>query len=72
MLQLLTRRLDATAGEGRWWSAPEWNRRKSHASLWDVRRVIWAARAEFSDFLRAQDESREFEREPENLSTSAA
>jgi muconolactone delta-isomerase len=55
LLRLLSRRLDEAVGTGGWWSAPEWNRRKTHPSLLDVRRVMWAYRPEFSDFLRRLD-----------------
>ncbi|MFO0799660.1 MAG: transposase [Gemmataceae bacterium] len=55
LLRLLGWRLDATAGAGGWWSAPAWNRHKSHPSLLDVRRVVWASRQAFSDFLRSLD-----------------
>jgi hypothetical protein len=51
LLRLLSRRLDADAGVGRWWSPPDWNRRKAHPSVLDVRRVVWGSRAEFSHFL---------------------
>lgn len=72
VLKLLARRLDATSGAGSWWSAPEWNRHKRHASLLDVRRVRWASRQAFSDFLREQDDPRETEPEPEDCHATAA
>lgn len=72
LLRLLGRRLDAAAGPGGWWSAPEWNRHKSHPSLLDVRRVVWAARREFSDFLRGLDDVRESDAAADNPSTAAA
>lgn len=56
LLRLLGRRLDAAAGAGGWWSAPAWDRKKRHPSLLDVRRVVWSARREFSDFLRGLDD----------------
>ena len=55
LLRLLGRRLDADPEVGRWWSPPAWNRHKPHPSLLDVRRAVWASRAEFSDFLRRLD-----------------
>lgn len=57
LLRLLSWRLDAACGADGWWSAPDWNRTKAHPSLLDVRRVVWAARAEFADFLRRLEES---------------
>lgn len=66
LLRLLSRRLDATPEVGRWWRAPDWNRKKSHPSVRDVRRAVWAKRAEFSHFLRELDGSRELPREPDN------
>jgi hypothetical protein len=71
LLRLLGRRLDATAGAGGWWSAPPWNRHKSHPSLLDARRAVWASRREFSDFLRSLDEVRECDTTP-HLGESAA
>jgi hypothetical protein len=59
VLRLLGRRLDADPGAGRWWSPPAWNRHKAHPSLLDVRRVVWADRAGFTDFLRRLDGVRE-------------
>ncbi len=68
LLRLLSRRLDASPEVGRWWSAPDWNRKKSHPSVLDVRRAVWARRTEFSHFLRELDGPRESPREPDNPS----
>jgi hypothetical protein len=51
LLRLLQFELDKECGEGTWWSAPEWNRRKKHPSVLDLRRLLWRYRAEFSHFL---------------------
>src|SRR5262245_46235279 len=51
LLRLLQFRLNQAWGPGSWWLAPEWNRRKRHASLLDLRRLFWRYRAEFSQFL---------------------
>jgi hypothetical protein len=51
LLRLLSRRLDADPGIGRWWSPPDWNRGKAHPSVLDVRRAVWRSRAEFARFL---------------------
>jgi hypothetical protein len=59
LLRLLSRRLDVDPEVGRWWTAPDWNRKKSHPSVLDVRRAVWTRRAEFSHFLRELDEPRE-------------
>lgn len=67
-LRSLSRRLDSAPEVGRWWSAPDWNRRKSHPSVLDVRRAVWAERTEFSHFLRELDNTRESTHEPESPS----
>ena len=72
LLRLLSRRLDADSEVGRWWRAPDWNRKKSHPSVLDVRRAVWAGRAEFSHFLRALDDTRKSTREPDNPCTLLA
>lgn len=72
LLKLLARRLDATCGAGGWWSAPEWNRGKQHATLLDVRRAMWASRQAFSDFLREQDDPREIATAAEDSHATAA
>lgn len=69
LLRLLSRRLDADPEADRWWSAPDWNRKKTHPSVLDVRRAVWARRAEFSHFLRALDGRRESTHEPDNPRT---
>jgi hypothetical protein len=51
LLRLLQARLDQAWGPGSWWPTPEWNRRKCHASILDLRRLFWRHRAEFSRFL---------------------
>jgi hypothetical protein len=65
LLRLLGWRLDEACGAGGWWSAPAWNRHKTQPSLLDVRRVVWASRAEFCDFLRGLDEVRECDGAPQ-------
>lgn len=64
LLRLLGRRRDADPAAGRWWSRPAWNRHKSHPSLLDVRRVVWADRAGFTDSLRRLDGVRECNEAP--------
>jgi len=56
LLRLLQSRLDQAWGAGNWWLKPEWNRRKCHASLLDLRRLFWRYRAEFSQFLLALED----------------
>lgn len=68
LLRLLSRRLDADPEVGRWWRAPDWNRRKSHPSVLDVRRAVWAERTEFSHFLRELEGRRKSTLEPDNPS----
>jgi len=64
LVRLLSWRLDADPEVGRWWRAPDWNRKKSRPSVRDVRRAMWAARAEFSHVLRELDDRRESTHEP--------
>jgi hypothetical protein len=56
LLRLLQDRLDQAGGARSWWSKPEWNSRKRHASILDLRRLFWRYRAEFSQFLVALEE----------------
>lgn len=56
LLRLLQLELDAEEGEKSWWSPPEWNRRKQHPSLLDLRRLLWQHREEFSHFLADLEE----------------
>ncbi len=56
LLRLLQERLDQVWGHGRWWRKPEWNPRKSHASILDLRRLFWRDRGEFAPFLLALEE----------------
>jgi hypothetical protein len=72
LLRLLGRRLDADPAVGRWWSPPGWNRHKAHPSLLDVRRVVWADRAGFTNFLRRLDGVRECDETPGNHEGPAA
>jgi hypothetical protein len=53
VLRLLQARLDQMWGPGTWWLKPEWNRRKRHASILDLRRLLWRYRPAFSQFLLA-------------------
>lgn len=68
LLRLLSRRLDADPEVGRWWNAPDWNRKKSRPSVLDVRRAVWARRAEFSHFLQELDGRRQSTHEPDKPS----
>ncbi|MDQ3960343.1 MAG: transposase [Pseudomonadota bacterium] len=56
LLRLLQERMDQVWGHGRWWRKPEWNPRKSHASILDLRRLFWRYRGEFAQFLLALEE----------------
>jgi hypothetical protein len=51
LLRLLQARIDHAWGSGSWWSKPEWNPQKRHASILDLRRLFWRYRVEFSQFL---------------------
>jgi hypothetical protein len=56
LLRLMQIRLDATWGEGSYWLKPEWNRRKQHPSILDLRRLFWRHRARFSKLLLKLEE----------------
>lgn len=58
LLRLLQHKLDTQEGQGQWWSAPEWNQRKQHPSVLDMRRLLWGCREEFSHFLVELEEMR--------------
>ncbi|HUT93047.1 MAG TPA: transposase [Thermoguttaceae bacterium] len=51
LLRLTQFQLDATWGEATWWHAPEWNRRKRHPSLLDLRRLFRRHRPRCSKLL---------------------
>jgi hypothetical protein len=54
-LRLLQARLDQIWGPGTWWLKPEWNRRKRHALILELRRLFWRFRPAFSQFLVSLD-----------------
>ncbi|MFH1108014.1 MAG: transposase [Planctomycetota bacterium] len=56
LLRLMQFRLDAAWGEGSYWLKPQWNRRKQHPSILDLRRLFWRHRAEFSKLLLKLEE----------------
>jgi DDE superfamily endonuclease len=56
LLRLLQARLERSLEADTWWARPAWNRRKHHASILDLRRLIWRYRAEFSQFLVALED----------------
>ena len=56
LLRLMQFRLDATWGEGSYWLKPEWNRRKQHPSILDLRRLFWRYRPRFSKLLMRLEE----------------
>ena len=56
LLRLMQFRLDAAWGEGSYWLRPEWNRRKQHPSILDLRRLFWRHRTRFSKLLRRLEE----------------
>ena len=51
LLRLTQFCLDEVWGEETWWHRPEWNRRKNHPSVLDLRRLFWHHRGRFSKFL---------------------
>ncbi len=56
LLRLMQFRLDVVCGEGSYWVKPEWNPRKQHPSILDLRRLFWRHRARFSKFLLQLEE----------------
>ena len=59
LLRLLQLRLE----KGRktaWWEKPEWNPHKTHASLLDLRRLLWQHREEFSKLLSELEDFEKF------------
>jgi DDE superfamily endonuclease len=52
LLRLLQFRLDAACRDA-WRPAPEWNPRKRHASILDLRRLFWQHRTSFAQVLAA-------------------
>jgi hypothetical protein len=65
LLRLLQARLEQAWDTGRWWFKPEWNRRKRHASILDLRRLFWRHRAEFSQFVRELEELKSIPQPPD-------
>ena len=49
-------RIVAAWGEGSYWLKPEWNPRKQHPSILDLRRLFWPHRAKFSKLLLRLEE----------------
>ena len=56
LLRLMEFHLDDVCGKATWWSAPEWNRRKRHPSIQDLRRLFWHHRHRFSQFMLRLEE----------------
>ena len=56
LLRLLQFELDAEEGAKTWWSPPDWNRRKQHPSILDLRRLLWKHRKDISHFLEEMEE----------------
>lgn len=59
LLRLLQFRLEAQAGDG-WWEKPEWNSRKKHPSLLDLRRLLWSHREEMAKLLQNLEDVEQF------------
>jgi hypothetical protein len=56
LLRLLQFHLDSTCGKGKWWRKPEWNAHKQHASVLDLRRLLWGHRERIAQFLLTLEE----------------
>jgi hypothetical protein len=75
LLRLMQFRLDTAVGADSWWRKPEWNPRKRHASLLDLRRLFWRHRAKLSQLLEDLEEVEKNERlgsDPEKSARKAA
>jgi hypothetical protein len=51
LLRLLQERLTQGWEQGSWWFKPAWNRQKHHASVLDLRRLLWRHRTPFAHGL---------------------
>jgi hypothetical protein len=51
LLRLTQFYLDNVWGEETWWHRPEWNPRKNHASILDLRRLFWRYRERFAKLM---------------------
>lgn len=56
LLRLIQFRLNRQLGQAAWWKPPEWNPRKKHATILDLRRLFWRHRARFSQLLAGLEE----------------
>jgi DDE superfamily endonuclease len=75
LLRLLQYRLDHAWSRGSWWLHPEWNPRKRHGSILDLRRLFWRHRPVFSQFLVTLEELEQIPQAPasgENPDSRAA
>jgi hypothetical protein len=75
LLRLLQYRLDHAWSRGSWWLHPEWNPRKRHGSILDLRRLFWRHRPVFSQFLVTLEEFEQIPQAPasgENPDSRAA
>lgn len=72
MLRLLQFELDAERGARTWWSPPEWNPRKHHPSILDLRRLLWKHRLDFSQFLVDLEEMSKVDQQTRPFSASTA
>ena len=59
LLRLLQFRLKARFGDN-WWHKPDWNRRKRHPSLLDLRRLLWKNRDEIAKLLQDLEDFKKF------------
>ena len=71
LLRLLQFRLDAAWGKGSYWLKPDWNRRKQHPSILDLRRLFWRHRERLSQLLLALEELQKSETTPQQRRKTA-
>jgi hypothetical protein len=56
LLRLMQFRLDTAWGKGSYWMKPEWNPRKRHPSILDLRRLFWRHRERIAKLLLVLEE----------------
>lgn len=60
LLRILQFRLDNQRRKESWWKKAEWNPRKTHASLLDLRRLLWQHREQLAKLLQDLEDFENF------------
>ena len=74
LLRLLQFRLENLGGQETWWDKPEWYAHKTHASLLDLRRLLWQHREQLAKVLQDLEDFENFAPDlpPRRVSRAAA